>query len=178
MLIGTHVRLRALERDDVPTFVRWFNDPEVRRHLAWFEPMSRAREERWFETEYLVAKDKFVFAIEARIDEAWLLVGNSSLEDISWKNRSAGLGIVLGEKEHWGRGYGTEAVRVLLRFAFGELALNRVELTVLADNARAQRCYEKAGFRREGTRRAAIFRDGRYHDLHLMGILASEFALD
>ena len=51
-----------------------------------------AREERWFETEYLVAKDKFVFAIEARIDEAWLLVGNSSLEDISWKNRSAGLG--------------------------------------------------------------------------------------
>src|SRR5262245_24026581 len=174
MLIGTRVRLRALEREDVPTFVRWFNDPEVRRYLNLFEPMSRAREERWFETEYLNAKDKFVFGIEARVGDAWVHVGTIGLENINWKNRSAALGIMLGEKEHWGRGFGAEAVKVLLAFAFGELALHRVELDVLAENARAIRCYEKVGFRREGTRRGAIFRDGRYQDLHVMAVLASE----
>src|SRR5262249_21736595 len=174
LLIGTDVPLGALERDDVPTFVRWFNAPEVRRHINWFEPMSRAREERWFENEYLPAKDKFLFGIEIPAGDGWLHVGSTSLENIDWKNRAASFGIVLGEKEYWGRGIGTEATRGVLRFAFGELGLNRVELVVFADNARAQRCYEKAGFRHEGTRRAAIFRDGRYQDLRVMAMLSSD----
>ena len=75
----------------------------------------------------------------------------------------------------WGKGYGTEATRTILSFAFNELNLHRVELEVYDFNARAIRTYEKAGFRHEGTRRKALFRDGSYHDVHVMGILREEF---
>lgn len=174
MLIGDRVRLRGIEREDLPTFVRWFNDPEVRQYLIMYEPMSMAKEERWFE-EMLERKNDFVFAIEAQIGERWVLIGNVGLHRIDWKNRTAIFGIALGEKAYWGQGFGTDATRTMLRFAFEELNLHRVELEVFDFNPRAMRSYEKAGFRQEGTRRQALFRHGRYHDVHLMSVLQSEF---
>jgi diamine N-acetyltransferase len=177
VLIGKQVRLRAIEREDVPAFLRWFNDPEVRQYLLLYKPMSKAEEERWVEARQ-EARDEFIFGIEALIGEEWVLIGNVGLVKIDWKNRAAALGIVLGEKEHWGQGYGTEATRLMLRFAFHELNLHRVELDVFDFNERAMRCYKKVGFRREGTKRAALFHDGRYHDVHVMGILREEFLED
>lgn len=174
MIYGERIRLRAIERGDIDTFLRWFNDPEVRRYLLMYEPMSRAKEERWFEG-HLASRDDYLLGIEAREGEGWRHIGNCGLHKVDWKNRSAVLGIVLGEKDYWGRGYGTEAARTLLRFGFTELNLHRVELEVFDYNPRAQACYEKAGFRREGTRRQALYRDGRYHDVHLMSILQDEF---
>ncbi len=174
MLIGERVRLRGIEREDLPTFVRWFNDPEVRQYLMMYEPMSMAKEERWFE-EMLERKNDFVFAIEAQIGEQWVFIGNVGLHRIDWKNRTAMFGIALGEKAYWGQGFGTDATRTMLRFAFEELNLHRVELEVFDFNPRAMRSYEKAGFRHEGTRRQALFRHGRYHDVHLMSILQSEY---
>lgn len=174
MLIGDRVRLRGIEREDLPTFVRWFNDPEVRQYLMMYEPMSMAKEERWFE-EMLERKNDFVFAIEAQIGEQWVHIGNVGLHRIDWKNRTAMFGIALGEKAYWGQGFGTDATRTMLRFAFEELNLHRVELEVFDFNPRAMRSYEKAGFRHEGTRRQALFRQGRYHDVHVMAILQSEY---
>jgi RimJ/RimL family protein N-acetyltransferase len=174
MLIGERVRLRSIEQEDLPTFVRWFNDPEVRQYLMMYEPMSMAKEERWFE-EMLERKNDFVFAIEAQIGEQWVPIGNVGLHRIDWKNRTAVFGIALGEKAYWGQGFGTDATRTMLRFAFEELNLHRVELEVFDFNSRAMRSYEKAGFRHEGTRRQALFRHGRYHDVHLMSILQSEY---
>lgn len=174
MLYGERVRLRGIEREDIPTFVRWFNDPEVRQYALMYEPMSKAKEERWFEA-YLEKSDEFLFVIEALIEDEWVPIGNVGLHQIDWKNRTAVFGIVLGEKAHWGQGYGTDATRTMLRFAFGELNLHRVELEVFEFNPRAVRCYEKAGFQHEGTRRQFLFRDGRYHDAHRMGILQEEF---
>jgi RimJ/RimL family protein N-acetyltransferase len=174
MLYGKLIRLRGIEREDIPNFVRWFNDPEVRRYLLVSEPMSKAKEERWFEAQ-LEARDQFIFAVEALVDEKWVHIGNVGLLRVDWKNRTASLGIALGEKDLWGRGYGTDATRTMLRFAFEELGLHRVELDVFEFNSRAIRCYEKVGFRREGTRRQALFRQGRYHDVHLMAILGEEF---
>ena len=174
MLYGEQVRLRAIEREDIPTFVRWFNDPEVRQYLLMYGPMSRAKEEDWFDS-MQQRRDDFLYAIEAQIGKDWVHIGNLGLHRVDWKNRSGVFGIVLGEKTHWGQGFGTESARTILRFAFTELNLHRVELEVFAFNPRAQRCYEKAGFTREGTRREAIFRDGRYHDEHLMSILSEEF---
>lgn len=174
MLIGDRVRLRGIEREDLPTFVRWFNDPEVRQYLLMYEPMSKAKEERWFE-EMLERKNDLVFAIEAQIGEQWVHIGNVGLHRIDWKNRTAILGIALGEKAYWGQGFGTDATRTMLRFAFEELNLHRVELEVFDFNPRAMRSYEKAGFRHEGTRRQALFRQGRYHDVHVMSILQSEY---
>ena len=174
MIYGEGVRLRAIEREDIDRFVRWFNDPEVRRYLLMYEPMSRAKEERWFE-ERLSRKDDLLLAIEVREGDSWVHIGNMGLHRIDWKNRVATLGIVIGEKEYWGKGYGTEAVRTMLRYAFHELGLNRVELETYSFNPRAQRCYQKAGFVREGVRRQALYRDGEFHDVITMGILRSEF---
>lgn len=175
MLYGKGLRLRAIEREDIPRFVRWFNDPEVRQFLTMHEPLSRAKEERWFE-EQLSRPNELHLAMEVWVGGEWVHIGNIGLHNINLKNRSAILGIVIGEKEFWGKGYGREAIRVLLRYAFYELGLHRVELEVFAQNARAIRCYEAVGFKRVGVRREAFFRDGAFHDLVLMDLLASEFA--
>lgn len=174
MIYGERVRLRAIEREDVPRFLRWFNDPEVRQYLTMYRPLSRAEEERWVESRASRRED-IVLAIEVRAGDQWVHIGNVGLHRIDWKNRTATLGIVIGEREFWGKGYGTEAVRTMLRYAFGELGLNRVELETYSFNPRAIRCYEKAGFRREGIRRQALYRNGKFHDVILMGILRDEF---
>lgn len=171
MIVGQKTRLRAIEREDIPTFVRWFNDPEVRQYLEMYLPMSRAEEEGWFEA-YLKDDSTRVFGIETGDGN---LVGNIGLRDLDWKNRNASLGIVIAEREYWGRGYGSDAVITMLAFAFHEMNLHRVYLSVFDFNERAIRCYEKCGFRHEGRAREAFFRDGRYHDSLLMAILRQEF---
>ena len=105
MIRGERIRLRAIEREDIPAFVRWFNDPEVRHYLEMYLPMSKAGEEQWFEA-HLKDESSQIFAIETDEGE---LVGNIGLGDLDWKNRSATLGIVIAEKEYWGRGYGSDA---------------------------------------------------------------------
>ncbi len=174
MYYGEKVRLRAIEREDVPTFVRWFNDPEVRQYLLMFEPMSAAKEEKWFEG-MLQRQNDYLFAVEVPVGDSWVHIGNVGLHGIDWKNRNATFGIALGEKAYWNQGYGTDATRTILRFAFAELNLHRVELEVFDYNPRAARCYTKAGFRQDGVRREVFFRDGSYHDTYLMSVLNEEF---
>ena len=152
----------------------WFNDPEVRKYLMIYEPMSRVKEERWFEA-LLDMRDRYFFVIETVRDEAWVSIGTVDLFRVDWKNRTANFGITLGEKSFWGQGLGTDATFTALLFAFQELNLNRVELEVFEYNLQAVRCYEKVGFRREGTRRQAFFQAVCYHDVYLMGILREEF---
>jgi RimJ/RimL family protein N-acetyltransferase len=176
VIYGERIRLRAVERSDIPNFVRWFNDPEVRRYLLIYAPISGAQEEQWFEQMLeQQGKEQFVFAVDARVGDEWVHIGNVGLHRINWKDRSAVFGIVLGERAYWDRGYGTDATCTTLRFAFEELNLHRVELEVFDENVRARRCYEKAGFRYEGTRREAAFFNGVYHDAHLMSVLSHEF---
>ena len=172
MIIGERVRLRAIEREDLPAFVRWFNDPEVRQYLLFYTPMSMTEEERWFEG--LADRGDYVYAVEALVEDEWVHVGSTGLHHIDWKNGSAEFGIALGDRRYWGQGYGTEATRLMARFALHEMRLNRVELVVYDFNKRAIRCYEKVGFRHEGVKRQALFRDGRHHDVYLMGILREE----
>ena len=167
-------RLRPIERDDLPRFVAWFSDPEVRRHLSIYLPFSLTQEEHWFESlqEKLAQQNDVVLAIET---SEGIHIGNTGLHDINWKERSAELGIVIGEKTHWDHGYGSAAIRTLLQLAFDEMNLHRVFLRVDADNGRGIHCYEKVGFEREGTLRQAVFREGTYHDQYIMSILQSEF---
>ncbi len=177
MIVGKKVRLRPIERDDLPRFVEWFGDPEVRRHLLIYLPFSLAQEERWFENllERLERRESVVLAIETADG---VHIGNVGLNNIDWKNRNAELGIAIGEKPYWNQGYGSDAIRTLLGLAFREMNLHRVFLRVDADNARGIRCYEKAGFQREGTFREVVFKDGTYHDQYVMSILRSEFEAD
>ena len=174
MIVGKKVRLRPVERGDLPRFVEWFGDPEVRRHLALYLPFSLAQEERWFESllDRLERQGDVLLAIETADG---VHIGNIGLHAINWKDRNAELGITIGEKTYWDRGYGTDAVRTLLGLAFREMNLHRVLLRVDTDNARGIRCYEKAGFQREGTSREAVFKGGTYRDQYVMSILESEF---
>jgi diamine N-acetyltransferase len=174
MILGERVRLRPIERDDLPRFVEWFGDPEVRRHLLVYLPFSLAQEERWFENllDRLERQEELMLAIEAADG---VHIGDIGLHRIDWKNRNAELGITIGEKTYWDQGYGTDAIRTLLGLAFGEMNLHRVFLRVDADNGRGIRCYEKAGFRQEGISREVVFKGGTYHDQYVMSILRSEF---
>ncbi len=174
MIVGEKVQLRPIERDDLPRFVEWFGNPEVRRHLLIYVPFSLAQEEHWFESLQgrLERQESVVLAIETNDGTH---IGNTGLNDINWKDRNAELGIAIGESAYWNQGYGTDAIRTLLGLAFHEMNLHRVFLRVDADNARGIRCYEKVGFRKEGTSRQAVFKRGVYQDQYVMSILRSEF---
>jgi len=172
MIHGNQVRLRALEPEDLRDYHRWLNDPEVVRYLKLYAPLSMPDEEAWYE-EVRDDPSQMVFAIES---EAGQHIGNLSLMHLNWKDRSAELGIVIGDKSQWGKGYAQDAIQTLLAFAFGEMNLNRVYLRVFADHEPAINAYRKCGFVEEGRLREEIYADGRYHDMLVMAILRREFS--
>lgn len=175
ILRGERVYLRPAERDDIPTFTEWLADAAVGEGLANRAPWSRVAEESWFDDlQQHQGKTMWHFVICLRDDDR--PIGVCALESIDHVNGSSELGIGIGETTEWDKGYGTEAMRVLLDFGFGELRLHRICLHVFEFNARAIHVYEQVGFTHEGTRRDAYFRHGRYHDMHVMGILADEWA--
>ena len=175
ILRGERVFLRPAERADIPRFMEWLGDAVVGEGLATRAPWSRIAEENWFdELQRTQGKTTWHFVICLRDDER--PIGFCALHSIDHVNGSTELGIGIGEPGEWDKGYGTEAMHVLLDLAFGELRLHRVFLHVFDFNDRAIHVYEQAGFRHEGTKRQAHYRHGRYSDMHVMGILADEWA--
>lgn len=172
-LEGRLVRLRALEEDDLAPINRLLWQPEVSAHIAMSWPEPIAGTQAWWERTR-TSEDEAPFAIET-LDG--LLIGNCSLREIDLKTRQANLGIFVGQA-FWNRGYGTDAVRTLCRFAVEEMNLQRVELHVYANNPRARRAYEKVGFKEEGRLRRGHFAGGRYVDVIVMGLLAEELLSD
>jgi len=178
MIIGKQIRYRGIEKEDLPKFVTWLNDPEVRQGLSLIMPLSLAEEENWFEE--LSKKPPFEkpMAIEIQpnpqVDE-WIFVGNCGLFNIDWQNRFAEIGIHIGEKGYWNQGFGTKAVRLILKHGFDNLNLHRLWLRVFETNLRAIRSYEKAGFTPEGKFRQAQYLDGKYVDVMIMSMLKPEW---
>lgn len=170
MLEGKKVRLRAVERVDLPTFVKWINDQEVTQFLELNPPMSLEDEEKWF-VNLQKSEDK-VFSIDTKEGK---LIGNVGLMRLNWKDRSVLIGIMIGEKEFWNHGYGTDAIETLLRYLFDELALNRVYLIADERNARALHCYEKLGVKKEGVLRQNRYKDGVYTNDVMMSLLKDEW---
>ena len=168
------VYLRPAERDDIPLFVRWFNDYSMSRTLSIRSPMSIALEEQWFErTVANQGKDGYHFV--ACLIEDDRPIGTVGLFELDLLNGSAGLGISIGAAADRGRGHGTAMLRALLGFAFGQLPLERVWLDVYDFNPGARRVYQRVGFVDEGVSRHAIFREGRHRDLYRMSILRAEW---
>jgi RimJ/RimL family protein N-acetyltransferase len=175
LIRGERVYLRPAERNDIPYFVRWFNDAETASFLSLRAPMSIAAEEQWFErlqADNGKSRWHFVMCLLAT-DQP---IGTIGLFDVDEVNGSAGMGIMIGEKSLWGKGLGTDALNALLDFGFGELRLERIWLEVNDDNLRGKRSYEKSGFKFEGTERHAMYRDGRHRDIDLMSILRDEWS--
>lgn len=166
--------LRPAERADLPDFVRWFADAEVRRHLALRAPFSLAMEEKWFDG-MAERQGRSDYHFVACLVEDGRPIGTVGLHGLDHENGKAEFGISIGEKELWGRGYGTEALEAICDFGFGALRLERIELHVYEDNARAIRSYERAGFRHEGRLRHAHFAEGRHADVLAMALLRDEW---
>ncbi len=171
---GEQVYLRPAERDDLPTFVRWFNDADVLRNLAMFAPMSDAAEAAWFDG-MLAAQGKtdYHFVICLLADDR--PIGTIGLHGISWKDGTADFGIAIGEKDEWNRGYATDALRAISDFGFGALRLERIGLYVYDGNDAARRVYQKAGFVHEGTIRNDRYEFGRLTSGDIMSILRDEW---
>jgi len=173
VLTGDKVRLRPVSRDDLPSFLVWLSDADVTHHLGVAHlPQSLADEEEWFND---AAEDdaSFHWAIET-LD--CCLLGNIRLTILDADSTTGELGVMIGDKSRWDKGYGTDAIRTLLDHAFSDLGLHRVQLTVDEDNYRGIRCYEKCGFRREGLlRENRRLPDGRLCNSLIMGILDREF---
>ncbi len=172
VLTGERVCLGPVRKDLIPVYQRWINDPEVNLFLTlWGTVLSLEDEEKWYEG--INSRTDRIFTVYHR--ESMVPIGNTGLHRVDFRHGSAELGIVLGEKEYWGQGLGTEAVRLVVDFGLTALGLNSIRLRVLEHNLRAVRCYEKAGFRTAGRFRQAMKVGSRLYDEVLMDVVASEF---
>jgi RimJ/RimL family protein N-acetyltransferase len=174
MLQGTRVRLRSIAREDLPRLWEFNNDLEV--ELAGGgdppTPQSFARLQAEYEQEASKGgRDGASFAIEAD----GLMIGQCALFNINPHAHTAELGITIGDKGYWGRGYGRECVSLLVDYAFRHRNLHKVWLHVHAANGRAIRAYAACGFVEEGRLRAHVWSNGEYDDLLVMGLLCSEW---
>jgi RimJ/RimL family protein N-acetyltransferase len=170
---GERIFLGVLQRSDLPFFARWFSDLELTMYLG--QPgmaFTPEQEEEWYERTVRERNDK-TFAIIVR--DGQRLIGNVSLMNIDQRRQRAALGIAIGDKESWGRGYGSEAVRLMCAYGFAFLNLYSVYLWVLGCNRRAHQAYLKSGFREAGRLRGGILFDGRRYDDILMEMTRDEF---
>jgi RimJ/RimL family protein N-acetyltransferase len=170
-LVGERVRLvppdRALHLENA---LRWMNDPEVVATLKVHFGVTRRQEEEFFDRIESRRDDDLHWAI---LDGDGRHVGFNALQQVRWRSRSASGGLVIGERDAWGRGYATDAVRTRTRFAFEQMGLHRIEGHTI--NPAMRRVYEKAGYRPEGVARQVFWRDGRWHDAALFAILDEDY---
>ena len=175
IIYGKRVRLRSAERSDLERFLEWINDPEVTEGLTLFLPMSSVDEDKWFDTVMQRPQEEKPLVIDMKDGADWRLIGNSSFFDFDWIARVGEVGIMIGDKSVWNQGYGTEVMTLLLRHGFATLNLNRIYLRVYAENKRAIRTYEKAGFVHEGRMRQGVYKHGKYFDVLFMSVLREEW---
>jgi diamine N-acetyltransferase len=170
---GDLVSLGPLSRDLLPLYQRWINDFSALRTLGALppRPTTLEQESAWYESEQ--SGSTIGFTIYERA--TWQAVGNTGLRGIDHRNRTAVFGILIGEPTARGKGYGTEATRLMLDYAFTALGLHSVMLTCAEFNPAGLRAYEKAGFREFGRRRQCRWLAGRLWDDVYMDCLASEF---
>jgi RimJ/RimL family protein N-acetyltransferase len=172
MIEGKLVNLRAREMSDVERMTCWVNDREVARFQNARYPWSSEAEDAFVRrtTSVPITFADLRLAIDTKDG---VHIGGCGLHGASPENRTAELGIMVGDKAYWSKGYGTDAVATLVRFGFDEMNLNRIELHVYDFNERAQASYRKCGFVDEGRMRDAHYAEGVYCDVVVMGLLRS-----
>lgn len=171
-LRGERVQLVPLDRElHLDNYVRWFNDHEVTRYMLQVLPLTRMAEEDFFER-MTKSTDAVTWAVH---DENDRHIGGTGLHGIDWRNRRATSGIIIGEKDAWGRGYGSEVMRVRTRWAFEELGLHCIESECFAENVGSATSLARAGYRQVGIARKKRWRLGRWHDCILWEILDEDY---
>ena len=177
MIEGERVSLRALEKADLELVHKWVNDSEVMRHARYqpehmqsFESVAKEYEEELKERR--PKERRTLVVLEKATGRA---IGLTIIRTWDHKHISATVGILLGEKDHWGKGLGTEAMELLLTVVFDHLAYHRADLFTTPENERAVKSFRKVGFREVGREREVLFFDGKYHDSTVMELLRSEW---
>ncbi|MBS0381950.1 MAG: GNAT family N-acetyltransferase [Proteobacteria bacterium] len=172
-IVGKHVLLRAIEREDLLLLNRWANDPEIQRLIGgWHFPTSQRDQDEWFASLSCNSLNQR-FAIEV---SDLGLIGTANLVSIDWKNRTAFHGMLIGDPALHGKGYGVDTVRAIMRYAFDELGLERLDTDIIEYNAASLRTYiGKCGWVEEGRRMGWYFRDGRRWDKVLVGITRERY---
>ena len=172
---GDRIVLRRHSRENLPSFQRWYADPEVARLTRYQDgPMRPEEIERFFHARALGPES---LAMAIHVKATGRLVGSCAFSQLDADNGSVLYHITIGERDAWGRGYGTEATALMLRHAFETLGLHRVALSVFEFNERAIRAYRRVGFSTEGRAREAIRRDGRWWDELSMSILEEDWRI-
>ena len=170
-VIGDLVYLSPISLEDIDVFMRWVNDPEMAYFTTFYtQIISLSSEKEAVET---LEKGGNTFSIVTRKDNK--VIGNCSFFRTSETNRTAEIGIIIGEKDYWGMGYGSDALHLLIKFGFESRNYNNICLHVYSFNERAIACYEKVGFKRQGVCREALIRGDKKYDLIYMDILADEY---
>lgn len=175
LLMGRNVKLDSLDVADMATLSSWFNDVEFLRFYDMVPAIPKSQKEIINLLEYYESSEaKQIFAI--RQLDSNKIIGVAGFDDILWANGVATTFIGIGDEGSKGKGLGKEAMKLLLDFGFNELNFHRIQLNVISYNDAAIGLYEKAGFKKEGTYREFIYRDGNRYDLYLYGMLKKEYA--
>lgn len=171
MLEGKNIQLVPLDEEHLDDIMKGWNNPEMRRFLGGYIPHTRDAEREWIQVaqQQMKTRTGFVFAIEH--SSTTKFIGSVSLNSIDWLSRSSGIGIAIHNPKDWDKGYGTEAMMLLVDFSWKHLNLQRLELTVHAFNERAKHVYEKLGFKEFGVAHRKHFINGEFTDTYYMEIL-------
>lgn len=176
MIRGTKVDLVSVSEKYLKEYTRWINDPVATDMLGvLIFPVSEEQERKWLDAAIAEKDFEKTFTILTKEGKP---IGNCGYNRIDYVNRYAVLGILIGEKDFWDKGYGTDAIRTLLRFAFMELGMHKVCLGVDSVNDRAIACYKKCGFVEEGRFREHRFYHGEYKDDLSMAVLADDWFME
>ena len=172
-LYGKKVKLRAIEEEDIEMLRSMKNDPWTESMVVgWCPPLSKSNQKKWFDS-LKTDDNKILFIIETEEDGA---VGYTRIANIDWKSRSAHGGIMIQNRKNMSKGIATDTYMTMLRYAFFELNLNRMNGAVLDYNKGSQKfAIEKVGYKKEGVQRQAIYKNGQYHDLILIGMLKEDY---
>lgn len=175
-IVGDRIALGPLRRELISLYQHWFNSFELLRTLdRHLKPVSLDQVEKWFESRATPVNIGTVVVFTIYECSTWKPIGNTALENINLRDRTAEFGIFIGESDLQGRGYGTEATRLMLDYAFTGLGLQNVMLRVWEYNFAGIRVYEKAGFREFGRRTKAHMMNGQWWDEIYMECLSDEF---
>lgn len=168
MYYGEKVCLRAYREEDIPKATAFVNDEELKKLLVTNIPfpMTLWEEEEWIKSQKSNQDGSYNFAIEDI--ETKKYIGGCGIQEVNWLSRVATVGIMIGDKEYWGKGYGTDAMKVLMNFIFNKMNIRKIRLSTFSFNMRARKSYEKCGFEVEGILKDEIFKDGKYYDEIIM----------
>ncbi len=166
-LEGEHVYISPMNIDDAEIFTKWLNDPKITQFLTIHNSLVSISGEKDYVENF--CKEEFHMSIIKKENDE--LIGNIGLDAIDYKNGTAELGIFIGDEENLSKGYGSEAIKLLTDYAFKELRLHSIMLRTYDINERAQKAYQKCGFKEFGRWHESLYRDGKYHDVIYMELI-------